>query len=72
MNVVGDDNAEMPIYADFRATLAKYETGNAARLGGLERHAFYARARNAFAIVATTETRLYGNILLVKGVVRPK
>lgn len=37
----------------------------------LERQAFYARARGAFAIVATGETRLYGNLILAKGVVRP-
>ena len=37
--------------------------------GSLERHAFYARARNAFAIVRTGELRRYGNVLLVKGVV---
>ena len=29
------------------------------------------RARSAFAIVATGETRLYGNVLLIKGVIRP-
>jgi len=38
-------------------------------LGQLERHAFYDRARGAFAIVRTGELRSYGNILLVKGVV---
>ena len=37
----------------------------------LERFAFYERAARAFAIVATGETRIYGNILLKKGVVRP-
>ena len=71
MEVVGDALAEVPIYDDFRATLAKHETGKAAALARLDRHAFYARANNAFAIIATTETRLYGNILLVKGVIRP-
>jgi L-fucose mutarotase len=38
-------------------------------MGSLERHEFYARARNAFAVVRTAELRRYGNILLVKGVV---
>jgi L-fucose mutarotase len=71
MDVVGDPKAEMPVYAEFRASLARFETGTAAHLAGLERHAFYARAKAAYAIIATGETRLYGNILLVKGVVRP-
>jgi L-fucose mutarotase len=71
MDVIGDAKAEVPIYGEFRTTLAKHETGKTAALGALSRQTFYARAKNAFAIVATTETRLYGNILLVKGVVRP-
>ncbi len=37
----------------------------------IERFDFYRRAAAAFAIVATGERRVYGNILLKKGVVRP-
>jgi L-fucose mutarotase len=40
-------------------------------LGRLERFAFYARVRDAFAVVATSERRLYGNIILKKGVIPP-
>ena len=35
----------------------------------IERFAFYERARKAFAVVATSETALYANIILKKGVV---
>ena len=35
----------------------------------LPREDFYARARNAYAIVATSETALYANIILRKGCV---
>ena len=35
-----------------------------------ERHAFYERARRSFVVVATGETRPYGNISLKKGVVK--
>ena len=38
------------------------------KAGYIERFAFYERARKAFAIVATGETRKYGNIILQKGV----
>jgi L-fucose mutarotase len=38
-------------------------------VGKIERHAFYERAKRAYAIVATGETRSYGCILLVRGVV---
>jgi L-fucose mutarotase len=34
----------------------------------IQRSAFYDRARNAFAVVATGETAKYGNIILKKGV----
>lgn len=35
----------------------------------VERFAFYERARHAFAVVATTEPRPYGCVILTKGVV---
>ena len=37
----------------------------------VERFAFYDRAREAFAVLATGEQRLYGCILVKKGVIRP-
>jgi L-fucose mutarotase len=69
MEVVGDPSAEPPIFRDFRDLLARYEKPHF-RLARLERFAFYERAKAAYAIVATGETRLYGNIILKKGVVR--
>ena len=70
MEVVGDPDAEQPIFAEFRRVIAARE-GERFRLTALERFAFYERARAAFAIVATGEGRLYGNLILKKGVVRP-
>ena len=70
MEVVGDPDAEQPIFAEFRRAIAARE-GERFRLTALERFAFYERARAAFAIVATGEGRLYGNLILKKGVVRP-
>ena len=40
-------------------------------LAGIERHAFYERARQAFAVVATGEQRPYGCVMLKKGVCVP-
>jgi L-fucose mutarotase len=37
----------------------------------LERFAFYKRVRDAFAVVATGERRLYGNVIVKKGVIAP-
>lgn len=66
MQVVGNATAVPPAVADFNAVLDKHGCAAAA---SLERFAFYERATNAFAVVATGETRTYGNIILKKGVV---
>lgn len=50
----------------------RHETEKRFTLAGLERHAFYARSQDAFAIVATGELRPYGCILIKKGVALPK
>ena len=70
MEVVGDPTSEQPIFAEFRSLVAKHE-GPSAKLGQIERFAFYDRVKQAYAVVATGEARLYGNILLKKGVIRP-
>lgn len=69
IEVVGDPDAEPDACRDYAAILARPEHGGV-RLGRLERFAFYERARGAFAVVASGETRLYGCVLLKKGVVR--
>lgn len=69
MEVVGDPAREEPIFDEFRAIMARRE-GPDFRLATLERFAFYAQARQAFALVATGERRLYGNVILRKGVIR--
>jgi L-fucose mutarotase len=51
---------------EFNAVLHRH---GAMPAGSLERFAFYERATAAFAVVATGETRIYGNIILKKGVV---
>jgi L-fucose mutarotase len=61
---------EPPIFDEMRALL-RNSAQPQAELAALERQAFYGRAREAFAIVATAEARLYGNLLLRKGVIRP-
>jgi L-fucose mutarotase len=71
MAVVDAPEADLPIFAAFRALLATHE-GRDVALPALERFAFYERARAAFAIIVTGEARLYGNILLKKGIIRPK
>ena len=55
-------------WTDFERILhRRYPTTS---LGLIERFAFYERARKAYAVFQTGEERQYGNLLLVKGVVR--
>jgi len=70
MRVVDDAAAQLPIFSEFRSVLERYEP-KAATLEGIERFAFYERVRGCFAVVATGERRLYGNLILKKGILRP-
>lgn len=70
MAVVGDPDASPSIFAEFTRVLTRHEPERA-EFGRVERFAFYERVRGCFAVVATGERRLYGNIILRKGVVRP-
>lgn len=69
MQVVDEPEADRPIFKEFRALL---EHSNGGRLAGLDRFAFYEKAGSAFVIVVTGEDRLYGNLILKKGVIHPK
>jgi L-fucose mutarotase len=64
MQVVGDAAVIPAAVADFNDIIGARST-----VSGLERFAFYDRARTCFAIVQTGDARLYGNIILTKGVI---
>ena len=65
-----EDIPPPPIWQVFRDILTQSE-GTAVTLTQLERFAFYERAKNAFAVVATAESAIYANLILKKGVVQP-
>lgn len=67
MAVVPGDTFEPKIWDVYSATVERRE--RAVELELMERFAFYDRAREAYAIVATGERSLYANIILKKGVV---
>ena len=67
MQVVGDTSAVPPAAAEF-ATILDIHDGPSPV--AIERSAFYEMAGSAFAVVQTGERRLYGNIILTKGVIR--
>lgn len=60
-----------PVLDEFQALIDGAE-GKPIQVTEMERFAFYERARGAYAMIATGERRLYGNIILVKGVIRPE
>ncbi len=70
MQIVGNAEAVPDIVADFQSIIDD-TADHPAKLGSLERFAFYERAKSAFAIIQTGERRLYGNIILKKGVIEP-
>ncbi len=58
-----------PIFTEFEKIVAKWEPKrHITTLVGAD---FYSRVKGCYAIVASGERRLYGNIVLKKGVVHP-
>jgi L-fucose mutarotase len=70
MEVVDDAKMVPEVCRLFEQVVERRSPGM--KVGSIERLKFYERARGAFATVATGERRLYGNLLLKKGIVRPE
>ena len=69
MEVVPGDPVETPIWNTYFDTVQKYDARGENAVQYIERFAFYAQAKEAYAIIAIGESALYANILLQKGVV---
>jgi L-fucose mutarotase len=67
MDVVPGDTLDPAVERDYMETIRRHAPAAPAPKR-IDRHAFYARAKGAFAIVMTGELRKYGNLLLKKGV----
>lgn len=68
MQVVDAPHATPDTVKDFQIIIN--EVADAPRdIQSIERFAFYERAKHSFAVVQTGERRLYGNIILKKGVI---
>ncbi|MGN6315812.1 RbsD/FucU family protein [Trinickia sp.] len=68
MEVVGDAQALPAVQREAQAEVDRAE-GRAVPFAPIERHAFYARARKAYCVIATGETRGYGCFIFTKGVI---
>jgi L-fucose mutarotase len=68
MEVVGDPDGVVPIFAAMQAVLDQAE-GRPVAMEKLERFAFYEAAKRAFCIVRTSDPGPYGCFILRKGVI---
>ena len=67
MACVPGDQPDPAVEADYKAAMDRHSTA-VPNITFIERFAFYERAKQAFVVVMTGETRKYGNIILKKGV----
>jgi len=68
MEVVGKPDDIPPVQQAVQAAIDK-AAGRALPMRGIERHAFYAAARSAFAVIQCGDARPYGCFLIRKGVI---
>ena len=68
MQVTPGDDVDPVIWKEYRKIVDKHQDN--VKFEEIERFAFYERARDAYAIVATGEGALYANVILKKGVVK--
>uniref|UniRef100_A0A3B3WMB7 L-fucose mutarotase n=1 Tax=Poecilia mexicana TaxID=48701 RepID=A0A3B3WMB7_9TELE len=70
MDLVDSDRQRclaVPVWDTYAQLLSR--AGSQSSLEKMERFNFYERAKKAYAVVATGETALYGNLILKKGVI---
>lgn len=68
MEVVGEPATLMPVMKEVQSEV---RAAGGPTLLGIERYAFYDRAKQAYAVIQTGERRFYGCFALRKGVVPP-
>ncbi|MBO7333309.1 MAG: fucose isomerase [Lachnospiraceae bacterium] len=69
MDRVKGDNADVSIWKKYDEIVAKYEERGTAVIDKLERFEFYEESKKAYAVIATSETSQYANVILQKGCV---
>ncbi|HAD27860.1 MAG: RbsD/FucU domain-containing protein [Paracoccaceae bacterium] len=68
MEVVGEPDKILPVMKEVQAQVSAV---SGPKLIGIERFAFYNRAKQAYAVIQTGERRFYGCFAFRKGVVPP-
>lgn len=69
MERVPGDNADVSVWKTYEKMIEEADERGTALIDKLERFAFYEEARKAYAIIATSETSQYANVILKKGCV---
>jgi L-fucose mutarotase len=70
MEIVGQPDEVPPVQAEVQAAVDAAE-GKSWPMIGIERYAFYERAKQAYCVIQTGERRFYGCFAFRKGVVAP-
>ena len=70
MEVVGEPDTILDVQTEVQAEIDKAE-GKPWPMIGIERYAFYERAKQAYCVIQTGERRFYGCFAFRKGVVGP-
>ena len=70
MQVVGKPELVPPVVKEMQALVDRVVPG-APHIAAVERFAFYALAKTAYAVIATGERAFYGNLIIRKGVIAP-
>ncbi len=70
MEVVGEPATLPPVQAEVQAAIDAAE-GRPRQMQGLERFAFYEKAKESYAVIQTGERRFYGCFIFRKGVIPP-
>ncbi|MEQ1940066.1 RbsD/FucU family protein [Mesorhizobium sp. CN5-321] len=71
MQIVGRPDEIAPVQIEVQAEIDAAE-GKPWPMIGIERYAFYERAKKAYCVIQTGELRVYGCFALRKGVIAPK
>lgn len=64
-----DKGMNIPVWEDYKKTVAKYDERGADAFGSYERFEFYDNARRCYCILQSGETQVYANVIIQKGVI---
>lgn len=71
MNLLPSDVGRIstPIWDTYKEIVAKYDERGAKAVGNIERSLFYEESKKVYCFIATSESAVYANVMLQKGVV---